>query len=65
MLQVLSSADFRLQTVIEAAMEIAGLHAAQKRLQVAYNIAQSGEGLLRLQACWVFGICGMAVSVHG
>lgn len=46
-------------------MEIAGLHAAQKRLQVAYNIAQSGEGLLRLQACWVFGICGMAVSVHG
>ena len=42
LLQVLSSAEFRLQTVIEAAMEIAGLHAAQKRLQVAYHIAQSG-----------------------
>lgn len=26
-------------------MEIAGLHAAQKRLQVAYNTAQSGERL--------------------
>ncbi|KAK9807567.1 hypothetical protein WJX72_002975 [[Myrmecia] bisecta] len=36
---VLSMNEFRLQTVIEAAMEIAGLHAAQKRLQVAYHIA--------------------------
>jgi hypothetical protein len=42
--QVLSCADFRLQTVLEAAMEIAGLHAAQKRLQVAYHISDSGEG---------------------
>jgi signal transduction histidine kinase len=39
---VLCSAEFRLQTVIEAAMEIAGLHAAQKRLQIAYNISHSG-----------------------
>lgn len=31
---VLSPSEFHLQTVIEAAMEIAGLHAAQKRLQV-------------------------------
>ena len=52
---MLSSAEFRLQTVIEAAMEIAGLHAAQKRLQVAYNIAQSGEAWLGLvlQACCI------------
>ena len=39
---VLNRSEFRLQTVIEAAIEIAGLHAAQKRLQVAYNIADSG-----------------------
>lgn len=31
---VLIPAEFHLQAVIEAAMEIAGLHAAQKRLQV-------------------------------
>lgn len=31
---VLSHAVFKLQTVVEAAMEIAGLRAAQKRLQV-------------------------------
>ena len=31
---VLVPGEFHLQTVIEAAMEIAGLHAAQKRLQV-------------------------------
>jgi signal transduction histidine kinase len=31
---VLSAAVFSLQTVVEAAMEIAGLRAAQKRLQV-------------------------------
>ena len=31
---VLAPSEFHLQTVIEAAMEIAGLHAAQKRLQV-------------------------------
>ena len=31
---VLNVAPFRLPGVIEAAMEIAGLHAAQKRLQV-------------------------------
>ncbi len=31
---VLAPTEFHLQTVIEAAMEIAGLHAAQKRLQV-------------------------------
>lgn len=49
--QVLSSADFRLQTVIEAAMEIAGLHAAQKRLQVAYNIADSGTVLVCVSDC--------------
>ena len=30
----LNPSEFHLQTVIEAAMEIAGLHAAQKRLQV-------------------------------
>jgi signal transduction histidine kinase len=40
---VLSCAEYRLQSVIEAAMEIAGLHAAQKRLHVAYNVGQSGE----------------------
>lgn len=33
---VLSPSEFHLQTVIEAAMEIAGLHAAQKRLQVLF-----------------------------
>lgn len=33
-LQVLSCKEFRLQSVVEAAMEIAGLQAAQKRLQV-------------------------------
>jgi hypothetical protein len=49
-LQVLCSAEFRLQTVIEAAMEIAGLHAAQKRLQIAYNISHSGA--LSCWACW-------------
>ena len=32
---VLAPTEFHLQTVIEAAMEIAGLHAAQKRLQVS------------------------------
>ena len=32
---VLQPTEFHLQTVIEAAMEIAGLHAAQKRLQVS------------------------------
>jgi signal transduction histidine kinase len=31
---VISNAEFQLQTVIEAAMEITGLRAAQKRLQV-------------------------------
>ncbi len=31
---LISRTEYRLQTVIEAAMEIAGLHAAQKRLQV-------------------------------
>jgi len=31
---VLAPTEFHLQTAIEAAMEIAGLHAAQKRLQV-------------------------------
>ena len=36
---VLSSAPFALEATIEAAMEIAGLHAAQKKLQVAYNVA--------------------------
>lgn len=34
---VLSPSEFHLQTVIEAAMEIAGLHAAQKRLQVTIH----------------------------
>lgn len=32
---VLVPGEFHLQSVIEAAMEIAGLHAAQKRLQVS------------------------------
>lgn len=35
---VLSPSEFHLQTVIEAAMEIAGLHAAQKRLQVQNSV---------------------------
>eukprot|EP00891_Asterochloris_glomerata_P008558 jgi/Astpho2/8558/Aster-05592 len=35
---LISRTEYRLQTVIEAAMEIAGLHAAQKRLQVAYHV---------------------------
>ncbi len=47
---MLSNSDFRLQTVIEAAMEIAGLHAAQKRLQVAYHVAETG-GLGRRLHC--------------
>lgn len=33
---VLSLQDFRLRTVVEAAMEIAGLAAAEKRLQVGF-----------------------------
>ncbi|BDA47022.1 probable sensor histidine kinase GacS [Coccomyxa sp. Obi] len=37
---VLSTAPFRLSSVIEAAMEIAGLAAGMKRLQVAYHIAE-------------------------
>ncbi|EIE21790.1 hypothetical protein COCSUDRAFT_7070, partial [Coccomyxa subellipsoidea C-169] len=37
---VLSNAPFRLSSVIEAAMEIAGLAAGMKRLQVAYHIAE-------------------------
>lgn len=45
---MLSCAEFRLQTVIEAALEIAGLHAAQKRLQVAYHLAPGGGRLLLL-----------------
>ena len=36
---VLSSAPYALESTIEAAMEIAGLHAAGKRLQVAYHVA--------------------------
>jgi len=36
---VLSSVPFALESTIEAAMEIAGLHAARKRLQAAYNVA--------------------------
>lgn len=36
---VLSSVPFSLESTIEAAMEIAGLHAARKRLQAAYHIA--------------------------
>ena len=35
---VLVPTEFHLQTVIEAAMEIAGLHAAQKRLQVHIHV---------------------------
>ena len=38
---LLSPSLFKLQTVVEAAMEIAGLRAAQKRLQV---MAGTGEG---------------------
>ncbi|EFJ44100.1 hypothetical protein VOLCADRAFT_65291, partial [Volvox carteri f. nagariensis] len=37
---VLHNAVFKLDTVIEAAMEIAGLKAAQRRLQVAYHVAE-------------------------
>ncbi|KAG1657707.1 hypothetical protein FOA52_002511 [Chlamydomonas sp. UWO 241] len=37
---VLNQRVFKLETVMEAAMEIAGLRAAQKRLQVAYHIAE-------------------------
>ncbi len=36
---VLSSVPFSLESTIEAAMEIAGLHAARKRLQAAYHVA--------------------------
>ena len=36
---VLSNAPFRLSSVIEAAMEIAGLAAGMKRLQVCYRPA--------------------------
>lgn len=35
---VLAKAPFLLESTIEAAMEIAGLHAARKRLQVAYHV---------------------------
>lgn len=38
---VLSAAVFSLQTVVEAAMEIAGLRAAQKRLQVGGRVCSS------------------------
>ena len=44
---MLSSSEFRLQAVVEAAIDIAGLHAAQKRLQVAYHIDDAtGEGVV-------------------
>lgn len=36
---VLSSVPFALESTIEAAMEIAGLHAVRKRLQAAYHVA--------------------------
>jgi hypothetical protein len=55
---VLSTAVFSLQTVVEAAMEIAGLRAAQKRLQVRFlsvfpffNVFQPVLGHLLLLAC--------------
>ena len=35
---VLSTAPFRLSSVIEAAMEIAGLAAGMKRLQVCFQL---------------------------
>ncbi|DBA80043.1 TPA: hypothetical protein ACH3X2_007536 [Trebouxia sp. C0005] len=47
---VLTPTEFHLQTVIEAAMEIAGLHAAQKRLQVAYNVADNVPKLVTCDA---------------
>ncbi|WIA23821.1 hypothetical protein OEZ85_013489 [Tetradesmus obliquus] len=43
---VLTAAVFSLQTVVEAAMEIAGLRAAQKRLQMAYHISSGIPRLL-------------------
>ncbi|DBA80042.1 TPA: hypothetical protein ACH3X2_14277 [Trebouxia sp. C0005] len=45
---VLTPTEFHLQTVIEAAMEIAGLHAAQKRLQVSVHIYTSCNIYMRL-----------------
>ncbi|KAG2446816.1 hypothetical protein HYH02_008376 [Chlamydomonas schloesseri] len=43
---VLHNAVFKLDTVIEAAMEIAGLKAAQRKLQVAYHISESMPRML-------------------
>lgn len=43
---VLSASAFRLASVVEAAVEIAGLRAAQKRLQVAYHIRPDTPALL-------------------
>jgi signal transduction histidine kinase len=43
---VLNLSVFKLETVMEAAMEIAGLRAAQKRLQVAYHIAEDTPRVL-------------------
>jgi hypothetical protein len=62
---VLSAAVFSLQTVVEAAMEIAGLRAAQKRLQVRvlgwcvtygcvyFLLAYGGSCLLLLYGCGI------------
>lgn len=55
MLQVLSNAPYKLETVIEAAMEIAGLRAAQKRLQVRQ----------RDWICRVQGVASSADTVAG
>lgn len=66
---VLAPSEFHLQTVIEAAMEIAGLHAAQKRLQVlvilvgvACCVLGAGGGGVELDAN--VGPSGFQAQVH-
>lgn len=56
---VLVPGEFHLQTVIEAAMEIAGLHAAQKRLQASQSILL----LLSWTVCSMTLHCGPAPFV--
>ena len=62
---VLSPSEFHLQTVIEAAMEIAGLHAAQKRLQVSLSCRMLLVGWLPVCCLTVvLSACLVPSSVH-
>lgn len=60
---VLSLHEFKLRAVVEAAMEIAGLSAAAKRLQVDLKYKEFGLGtsqaraMHRLMHCWARMLC--------